>query len=368
LPKLRVSPLVQPGVRGLEPYVPGTPIEEAARTVGLPPESFIKLASNENPLGMSPRAAEAVHRHLARAYQYPEVDCPDLRRTIGRRTGVDPDSVVVGNGADGVLYAFFMALVGEGDEVIVPDLTFSLYATVVRGMRGVVVTSPVRDLRIDLDDMLARITPRTRILCVCNPNNPTGDLLCRDELEAFLNRVPEGVMVALDEVYCDFAEPGAFWSGAEALARGSSNVFVFRSCSKIYGLAGLRVGWGVGDPELVGYINRIRPPFDVSVVAAIAAEAALDDTGFYARTLELTAAGKRYLSGELERLGFRSLRSHTNFVLVDVGRDSREVYSALLREGVIIRAGYRLLPTYIRVTVGTPEQNERFVHALERCL
>lgn len=355
-------------MRDLQPYVPGTPVEEAARTLGLPPQSFDKLASNENPLGMSPRAAEAVRTHLARAYQYPEVDCPGLRLAVGRSLGVDPACVVVGNGADGVLYAFFMTLVGEGDEVVIPELTFSVYATVVRAMRGRVVTSPMRNMRIDVDDMISRITPRTRIVCVCNPNNPTGDLLMPAEIEHLLSRVPERVMVALDEVYGDFADPKLFRSGVQSVAGGRGNVFVFQSCSKIYGLAGLRVGWGIGEAELVGYINRIRPPFDVSVLAALAAEAALGDREFYQRTLEVTAAGKRYLSAELARLGARCLPSHTNFIFADVLRDSRGVYDTLLRRGVIVRAGYRLLPTFIRVTVGTREQNEKFIAALGECL
>jgi histidinol-phosphate aminotransferase len=358
---------IQPGVRGLEPYVPGTPIEEAARVLSLPRESFVKLASNENPLGMSPRAAEAVRARLARAYQYPEVDCPDLRNAVARREGVDPRAVVVGNGADGVLYAFFMATVGEGDEVIIPRITFSVYATVVRAMRGTPVFSPLRDFRIDLDDMLSRVTPRTKAICVCNPNNPTGDLIDQREMGSFLDRVPAGILVALDEVYADFADPSLFASGAARVAGGQRNVFVFRSCSKIYGLAGLRVGWGIGAAEVVEALYRVRPPFDVSVLAAAAAEAALTDETFYAETLAVTADGKRYLYGELDRMGLRYLRSHTNFILIDTGRDSRGVYDALLRQGVIVRAGYTRLPTHIRVTVGTRAQNERFIAALARC-
>jgi histidinol-phosphate aminotransferase len=174
--------------------------------------------------------------------------------------------------------------------------------------------------------------------------------------------------VMLDEVYGDFADPEAFWSATEALGAGAHNVFVVRSCSKIYGLAGVRVGWGIGAPELISYINRVRPPFDVSVLAAVAAEAALGDTEFRARTLEVNSRGMRYLRGELQRLGLRCPVSHTNFLLIDVGKDSREVYASLLRLGVIVRAGFRLLPSHIRVTIGTPEQNERFVRSLERCL
>jgi histidinol-phosphate aminotransferase len=343
-------------------------VEQAARELGLPATHFVKLASNENPLGMSPLAAQAVRDHLARASQYPEVDCPDLRRALAAHLGVASDAITVGNGADGVLYSFFMSLVEPGAEIIMPDITFSLYATVVQALRGTVVISPLEGLRIDLDDMIRKLTPRTRVLCVCNPNNPTGDLLDSTEIESFLARVPDNVMVALDEVYGDFAEPGAFRSGIEDLRSGRENVFVFRSCSKLYGLAGLRVGWGVGSPGVVEHINRIRPPFDVSVVAALAAEAALGDTAFRERTLELTRAGKAYLYAELDRLGLTYHRSHTNFVLVDTGRDAREVYRALLSRGVIIRAGLPHLPTHVRVTVGTPEQNERFVRALEAAL
>ena len=359
---------VRPGVLELEPYVPGTPVEQAARELGLPAMDFVKLASNENPLGMSPRAAQAVRERLARAYQYPEVDCPDLRRAVARELEVEARSVVVGNGADGVLYAFFLTLLEPGVEVVIPDITFSLYSIVTRALGATVITTPLEDLRIDTEDMLGRITDRTRVVCLCNPNNPTGDLLDARTIRAFLDRVPAGVMVALDEVYCDFADPALFHSGLEELRRGRDNVFVFRSCSKIYGLAGLRVGWGVGAPDLVERIHRVRPPFDVSVVAAIAAEAALGDTAFRDKTLDLTRRGKETLYRGFRRLGLPYVPSHANFVLVDTGRDGRAVYDALLRQGVIIRAGLGGLPRHIRVTVGTPEQNERLLAALERAL
>ena len=355
-----------PGILGIHPYVPGKTIQEAAREAGgRAEEDFIKLASNENPLGISPKAAEAIRRAVSGSFRYPEKSCARLREALAAKLEVPADCLLIGNGGDGVLYTLAMALIGEGDEVIIPEVTFSFYEVVARVMRARVVGSSMAGPAIDLADILRRVTPRTKVVFLCNPNNPTGTLIPHDELLAFLRALPEGVFLVHDEVYFDFAGTADFPRTLPLIREGRHNLFVVRSFSKLYGLAGVRVGYGVGTPEVVELLNRVRPPFEVSVLAQAAASAALADEDFVRRTLELTREEKRFLYGRLEAMGLRFTPSHTNFILIDLGRDTREVDRALVEAGVIVRAyGDGGLSTCLRLTIGTREQNERFLRAL----
>ena len=364
--------LANPGILGIHPYVPGKTIQEAAREAGgRAEEDFIKLASNENPLGISPRAAEAIRAAVAGSFRYPEKSCADLRAALAARLEVPADCLLVGNGGDGVLYTLAMALFGEGDEVVIPRVTFSFYEVVARVMRARVVCSQMDGPAIDLQDILRRVTPRTKAVFLCNPNNPTGTLVRHDELLALLAALPEEVFLVHDEVYGDFADTPDFPRTLPLIREGRHNLFVVRSFSKLHGLAGVRVGYGVGTPQVVELLNRVRPPFEVSVLAQAAAAAALEDGEFVRRTLELTRREKRFLYGRLEALGLRFTPSHTNFILIDLGRDAREVGRSLVEEGVIVRAygGSRAagddgLSTCLRLTIGTRGQNERFLRAL----
>ncbi len=358
---------LNPGILGIKPYEPGKTVVEAVLETG--GGDFIKLASNENPFGMSPRALEALRTRAAEGFAYPEVTCREARLALARRLDLDPDCLLFGNGGDGLIYACALSMLDQGDEAIIPEITFPYYEIAVRAMRGTVVVSRMKDLRIDLDDVLARFTKRTKMIWLANPNNPTGAVFGRADFDAFLRRVPEDVFIVYDEVYGDYANAADIPDALSYVRSGRENFFVIRSFSKIYGLAGVRVGYGAGAPALVNMMYRVRPPFDVSVLAQIAAVAAVGDDEFYRRTLELNDTEKRFLYAELERQSLPYLPTSSNFILIDLARDNREVERALLARGVIVRAPtHPLLRTRIRVTIGTRPQNERFLKALDESL
>ncbi len=359
--------MVHRGILRIKPYTPGTTIQEAVQAKG--ELDFIKIASNENPFGMSPKAAHAIRKELKNAHQYPEKTGVNLRESLAARLDIAASSLVIGNGADGVIYALLMCLIDEGDQVIIPEMTFSMYETVVHGMRGEVVYSRMNGYEIDLEDILARITDRTKLIIVCNPNNPTGSMLEGERLFAFFDAVPRRVLILHDEAYYDFADGRHFPDVLALLRAGIDNVFVLRTFSKLYGLAGVRVGYGVGTQHLIEYMHRIRPPFDVSVLAQAAGCAALEDTDFAQRTLTLTNREKHYIYRSLDALNLSYVESQTNFVLLDAGMDCRIVYEALLNRGIIVRASlHKNLPTHIRITVGKREHNRRFITALREVL
>jgi histidinol-phosphate aminotransferase len=359
--------LAQSGTAGIRRYVPGKSIEEVQRELGL--SGVVKMASNENPFGTSPAVVRALAEMGQGVHYYPDSGCVRIRSRLAERLGVAAEEIATGSGADGVIYSLGMALIDQGDEVVMPRITFPIYETVVRIMRGTPVLSEMAELRIDLKDMRRRIGPRTKMIFLCNPNNPTGDALPREELLAFLGAVPAEVVVALDEVYADFAEPESRPDSIRLFREGMANLFILRSFSKLYGLAGLRFGYGVGHRELVALIDRVRPPFDVSVVAEQGALSALEDEEFARHTLEACRAEKQLFYRELERLGLGFVPSSTNFILIDTGRDAGPIQQGLLRRGVIVRlaAGYGL-PRHIRVTVGRPEENRLFFQALGETL
>ena len=359
--------LINPGLREIKPYVPGKSIEEARRDRGR--RRFVKMASNENPLGTSPKAARALARARRQCFHYPEPTGRVLREDLARRFELEREQLVLGNGADGVLYTLAMTLMAEGDEALIPEITFSLYRILVQAMRGRVITTAMKDYRPDLSDMARRIGKRTKCLFICNPNNPTGALIPRQEIEGFLRELPPHVVAIYDEVYFDFAEGPLLPDVLGLLRRGRRNLVVVRSFSKIYGLAGARLGYGVAHPGLIELMHRVRPPFEVSVPALAAGRAALEDRRFYRRTLALTHRARGEVSARLEAMGLSPVPSHTNFILVDVGRDGLEVAQRLLEEGYIVRAGLsELLPHHIRITLGTDRQNRGVLKALERVL
>lgn len=360
---MKIEKRVNRNILAIKPYVPGKSIQEVLRSQGA--SDIIKMASNENPLGMCPAAIEAIKQSLISAYQYPEITCPDLTAEISKQLGIPQESIIVGNGADSVIYALAMAFLQKGDEVIIPEVTFPVYETVSTIMGTRVVLSKMAGYGIDLDDILSKIQKRTKIIWICNPNNPTGALIEDESFQNFIEKVPDDVLVVHDEVYFDFAQLNIFPRVSELIKKGRENVFLIRSFSKVYGLAGMRVGFGVGSDTLVNLLYRVRPPFDVSVPAQAAAIGALKDEEFYRRTLEVTESGKEYLYRNIERLGLSYVPSHTNFVLVDTGRDDGDVCDRLLKEGLIARpaANYNL-PGHIRVTVGLPHQNQRLIEAL----
>jgi len=350
----------------LERYVPGKPVEEVQALYGLP--RVIKMASNENPWGSSPKALEAASRELERVAMYPEGSCVELRRALAARLGVTPDMVTVSNGGDNVLLMIAQAFLEPGDRVVMGTPTFPVYRTACLLMGGEPVEVPLREFTHDLEAMAMAVRPGARMVVICNPNNPTGTMVGRKELEAFLGAIPKDVLVVLDEVYADFASSKDFPDGVELIRRGRPILSV-RSFSKLYGLAGLRVGYGIGSPEIIQALNKVREPFPVNRVAQAAAMAALGDEEFRARVLRETHRCRVELASALRGMGLMCLDSHTNFLFVDLGRDSEEVFQALLRRGIVIRPGkIWKTPTWCRITVGRPEENQELVRALQEIL
>ncbi len=356
----------RPQVEKLVPYVPGKPIEELERELGI--EGAVKLASNENPLGPSPRAVEAVRSAAADVHRYPDGGCYHLRRELARRLGVEPDNIILGNGSNEVLELVARTFLGPGDEAVMGEYAFIVFPLVTMAVGARCVLSPMPGMVHDLDDMLFRITPATRVVFLANPNNPTGTFVDRASLERFLAEVPEDVLVVVDEAYYHYAQ-GPDYLDTTTLLGTRKALVTTRTFSKVYGLAGLRVGYGVSDAEIIDWMNRVREPFNVNSLAQRAALAALEDDRHVARSVETNARGKQFLERELAEMGVVFWPSRTNFILIDVGRDAGRVYEKLLARGVIVRpvAPYGLR-THLRVTVGAEEENARFIEALRAVL
>lgn len=353
---------VKPWIAALEPYKPGKPIEELERELGQ--SGVIKLASNENPLGPSPRAIEAVRRALADVHRYPDGASFALRSKLAAKLGVAQSQLVFGCGADEILELVAKAFLGPGDEGVFAWPSFAMYPIVIRGMGATPVAVPLDgDLVHDLDALAAAVTERTRVVFVCNPNNPTGTSVGAAAFDRFAARLPEDVVLLIDEAYVDFARRPDFPDSLAWIARRPATLVV-RTFSKIAGLAGFRVGYGIADAELTGYLERARHPFNVNLLAEAAAAAALDDHEHLERTVRQNAEGIDYLRRELGALGIETWPSEANFVLAKPGPNT---YERLLREGIIVRPlGGFGMPEHVRITIGLPEENERLVKALRR--
>jgi histidinol-phosphate aminotransferase len=366
-----VEKLVNPHILDLQPYKPGKPMEELERELGI--TSSIKLASNENPIGPSPRAVAALHEAIDDVNRYPDGACFVLRSRLAKRLGVGEDQLVFGCGGDEILELLVKTFVAPGDEVVMPWPSFAMYPIVTKGMGGRVVQVPLdSELRHDLPAMTAAVGERTKIVFVCNPNNPTGTSLGADEFDRFVGGLPDDVILVVDEAYIEFARrtdpPDSIgWLGRRP------GTLVLRTFSKIYGLAGMRIGYGIGNVELIDYLERSRHPFNVNRLAEAAAVAALEDEEHVRRTRDLNASGVDFLSRELTALGLEVIPTDANFILVrcdaDRVRGGADIYEKLLREGVIVRpmAGFGLADC-VRITIGLPEENERVVEAMRKVL
>lgn len=344
----------------MSPYSPGKPIEELERELGI--SNAVKLASNENPLGPSPKALSALQKALTGLHRYPEGSGLLLRQALSDRLKWDASGIVLGNGSNEIIELLVRAFLEPGEEAVMADLTFVVYQLIVRAARGRPVAVPLREGCHDLKEMRRRITDRTRLIFICNPNNPTGTIVGQEAVGAFLRDVPEDLLVVFDEAYYEYVEDGVFPESLRFLQQGR-NVVVLRTFSKIYGLAGLRIGYGMTTPEIAGVLNRVRQPFNTNHLAQVAALAALEDDGHVEKSRRVNEAGKSRLCRAFGELGLSYLPTQTNFIYVDVGRDGREIYQALLSHGVIVR---HIEGTHLRVTVGLEEENEKFIQALKR--
>jgi histidinol-phosphate aminotransferase len=360
----RAEQFLRRGIDSLQAYVPGRGIDEVAKEYSL--SEVFKLASNENAWGPSPAALRAIQGVLEGLHRYPDGGASVLRGRLAQKLGVAESEIFAGNGGDDVLSVLARTFLNEGDEVIIPRPTFSPYAHVSRVMGARIVFSPLRDFRIDLEDVLSRAGERTKLVFLCSPNNPTGTIIPESDLLAFLENLPGGVLVLLDEAYGDFVEDPA-WPDSLALIHRFP-LIVLRSFSKIYGLAGLRVGFGIGDSGLIGYMDRVREPFNVNQLAQAAAAAALGDDEFRARIIREVARERKRYAATFEEMGLEFIESQANFVFVRVG-DGDGATEALARRGLIVRPGGAFgCPEWIRVTVGVPEENARLIEALAQIL
>jgi histidinol-phosphate aminotransferase len=353
-------------LRDLVSYEPGKPVEDVARELGLQPSDIIKLASNENPLGPSPRALAAMREALDRVHFYPDGGGFYLREAIAAQFGFSRENVILGNGSNEVIEFIGHAFLRPGDEVITARHAFAVYALMARLFDARVIEVPDPGFRHDLDTMAAAITPRTREIFITNPNNPTGTMVGQEEIDRFMDRVPDHVVVIFDEAYYEFVENPP--DTLKYIREGRENVVVLRTFSKIQGLAGLRIGYGLGTPSMVGVLQKTRQPFNANAIAQAGAIAGLMDIEHQRKTRELTHTGRAYFEEQFALMGLEYVPSHANFVMVKVG-DGDEIFKALLAKGVIVRAmASYALPEWIRVSVGTEAQNRRFIAELQEVL
>ena len=351
-------------IRRIVPYVPGKPIDEVEREYGI--QGSAKLASNENPLGPSPKAVAALRDRLEELHLYPDGGCFHLRHALAGKLGVEPERLIFGNGSNELIELAVRTFLRPGDEALQSRGTFVAYGLALDAMGAAVRTVPLKDYGYDLEGMAGALTPETRCVFLANPNNPTGTVYRRPEWEDFLERVGPEVLVVADEAYFEYATDPDYPDSLED-HRADRAVLTLRTFSKVYGLAGLRIGYGIAHPELVALMNQVREPFNVNAAAQWAATAAVEDTEHLRRSLEVNRQGLAFLTEGLTALGVDWVPSQANFMLVRTGQVGR-VFEELMRRGVIVRPVGPEFPDHVRVTVGTPEENRKFLDGLSQIL
>lgn len=353
----------------ITPYPPGKPLEELEREYGI--TGSIKLASNENAWGPSPKAVAAIASLLTGLHRYPDGSSYYLTEAVAEWTGATPSEIVLGNGSNEVIEFLVKAFVQKDEEVITSHPSFLMYQKFVHVRGGTNTVIPLREMRHDLQAIAGKVTDNTRLIFIDNPNNPCGTFISPDAFDRFLNTLPEDVIVVLDEAYVDFVEPDQRIDILSYIRQpeGRPAVVSLRTFSKAFGLAGLRVGFGIMHSEIAGLLHRVRQPFNINLLGQIGARAALTDQDHYDKTISETLHGREWLSGKMKELGCIPYPSETNFFLIDVGGDATRLYEAMLYKGVIVRSMKAYgFPNFIRITVGTRAENERFVSSLKECL
>ena len=355
--------LARKSILDLSPYIPGKPIEDVKRELGL--SEVIKLASNETSVGPSPLAVEAIKKEVENINLYPEASGRILREKIAHKLKIDKEMIIIGNGADDVIDLIGMAFINEGEEIIIGETTFPAYKIAVKIMGGKLTTVKLKDFRFDLDEILQRINKKTKIIFICNPNNPTGTIITKEEVSAFMKKVPQDVIVVFDEAYYHYVEDKNYPDSLSYILEGR-NVIVIRTFSKIAGIAGVRVGYAIAKKDLIGYLRRVVNPFTTNRLAQVAASASLDDEKHYKKVLKSNHEGKKYLYNELKKLELFYVPTEGNFIFVNVKEDSEVIFEKLLKKGVIIRPGKPYgCPNFIRITIGTPYENQKFIQAMK---
>lgn len=357
-----------PGVQQLAPYVPGKPADELARELGLPLDSIVKLASNENPLGPSPKVIAAISQAVPELTRYPDGNGFVLKQALAQKFAVELAQVTLGNGSNDILELVAKAWLAPGLNAVFSQHAFAVYPIATMAVGAECREIPANNYGHDLPAILAAIDANTRVVFIANPNNPTGTWFDQQALADFLAQVPEHVIVVLDEAYIEYAEPGELPDGMGFLAK-HANLIVSRTFSKAYGLAALRIGYAISSPMIADVLNRIRQPFNVNSLGLVAAVAALEDEEYLQESRASNKQGLQQLSTAFDRLGLSYIESRGNFIAVDFARDAAPINQALLEQGVIVRpvAGYAM-PTFLRVSVGTEQENARFIEVLEQVL
>lgn len=362
---MKVTDQVPEYIRTLIPYAPGKPIEEVEREIGI--FNSIKLASNENPLGPSPLALDAMREKLAQLHLYPDGDCFYLKRGLTAKLNVTPEQLIFGNGSNEIIELAIRTFMRPGDEAVMARQAFVVYKLIVQAMGGISQEVPLRNFTHDLEAIGAAISARTRIVFLANPNNPTGTIFRKAAWENFLKQIRSDVLIIVDEAYFEYVEAADYPNSLDYHQQGKA-LLTLRTFSKLYGLAGLRIGYGIADKEIISLMHRVRQPFNVNAPAQWGALAALDDREHVRRSLENNRQGLKYLTAEFARLGIEYVPSHANFILLQV-RKGEDVFNRLLAQGIIVRpmAGYQF-PEYLRVTIGTMDENRKFIDGLRKAV
>lgn len=358
--------LVRKGILDLKLYIPGKPIEEVKRELGL--NEVVKLASNETSVGPSPLAVEAIKKEIENINLYPEGSSRLLREKLASKLNLDKEMIIVANGEDDIIDLIGMAFINEGDEIITGEITFPAYETTAKIMGGKIILVKLKDYTYDLEGIARRINERTKIIFICNPNNPTGTIVDKEAVDRFIRQVPKDVIIVFDEAYYDYVEDKNYPNSLSYVLAGK-NVIVLHTFSKIAGIAGLRIGYGIAKPELISYLRRVVNPFTTNRLAQVAALASLDDEEHHKKVLRSNQEGKRYLYRELKELGLFYVPTEANFIFVSLKENAEAIFEKLLRKGVIIRLGETWgCPNFIRVTIGTPYENQKFILALKEVI
>lgn len=353
-------------INTIKPYEAGKPLKEVEREYGI--TNAVKLASNENPFGFSPRVTRAVEMHLSSMNRYPEPVAHSLCRKLAHQFGVAVENLVLGNGSDDIIALLAHGFLNPGDEAVMPLPSFLMYEISVKTAKGIPVMVPLVDFTTNLEGLIQAVTPKTKMIFITNPFNPTGAVITRDEFSAFAAKVPEDILIIVDEAYIEFIrEPWVYNSLADPLA--DPRIVTLRTFSKAYGLAGFRIGYGVMDTYVAQILNRIRQPFNVNSLAQVAGEAALEDHAFLEKSIGATHDGIDFLTSALTRMGLRVLPTQSNFLMVDLKMDSRQIFEKMLGRGVVVRsmASYGF-GSFLRINTGTPEENTACISALKAVL
>ncbi|MFH1360343.1 MAG: histidinol-phosphate transaminase [Candidatus Omnitrophota bacterium] len=356
--------IVNKRILEIKPYVPGKPIEEVQRELGL--KDVVKLASNENPFGPSPQVLKAISQKAKTINRYPESSCFYLREELSRQLNVKPNQLIFGNGSDEIIVLATRVFTGPGDEVIVARPSFLIYEIAARIAGSKLKFVSLKNFRYDLDAMAKAVTKKTKIIFIGNPDNPAGTYITETELKKFLRKIRKNILVFMDEAYFEFAQGKKGYPDSIKLLESHKNMIVTRTFSKMYGLAGLRVGYGVADSSVIDIFERVREPFNVNSLAQAAAVACLQDKRYYQNILKRLENQRRYLYKSFQRLGLHFVKTATNFVLLDTGQDSLKFSQSLLRKGIIVRdMGFWGLDTFIRITIGSEKENKKLIRALK---